>query len=162
LARLSAVACPPERCEPEMQGHCTTELCDDYREGDMMAAAKLVHSAALIMLNNDTRIRRTTAGVPCNSLTCQPKYRHWGCDEDLCANITINTTNDGDDDIGMQDNSNETEWLAGRSSLSIWMSADCLQRCQTPLSGNDMDMCPVQICREYLQQHVSLHEANQI
>jgi hypothetical protein len=154
LARLSTVACPPERCEPEMHGHCTAELCDDYREGDLMVAAKLVHSAALVMLSNDTRIRRTAAGVPCNSLTCQPQYRHWGCDEDLCANINVNVTNDDEDDIGMQDNTNETEWLTGRSDLSPWMSADCLQRCHTPQSGNDMEACPVQVCREYLQEHV--------
>jgi hypothetical protein len=171
LDALSRASCPPIKCEPEMQGHCTEELCNDYLQGDRVAAATLVHAAALVMLNNDTRIQRTSAGVPCNSVTCQAQFRHWGCSEDLCTGIIANNTSidndiDNNDMLNvtgdalenwMRDSANETEWIAGRSLLSPWMSPDCLQRCVTPLTNNDMEgscRAYAQVCREYLQYKV--------
>jgi hypothetical protein len=165
LVAISRAACPTSMCEPELRGRCTAELCEDYQRNDQIAAAKIVHSAALIMLSNDTRIRRTPGGVPCNRLTCQTRFRHWGCNDDLCTNITASDDDefDNDEDLEVDDEDRShvdadlAEWIPGRSSTSPLMSQECLQRCITPLFANDMETeCrgAVQVCRELLQHRV--------
>jgi hypothetical protein len=172
MAAAATTFCTREQCVPEMRSDCTEEQCEAFQQQDTVVAVAL-QKKMMDRLGNDTRIRRTPAGVPCTPFTCQPALRHWGCSEELCADVNMtggkehsempvlksyneSSEREDFDIITLNVEDEDAEWLVGRSLQSPTMTLECQGRCQFPTSMSSLTNCPVQVCREHLSRFVSM------